>query len=215
MDASKDIRDLLKRHKSFLKFQNVAHPKFLILFSGIPASGKTYSAKILEEQYEALRINSDDLRKLIMAQGKKYPRLREETFREQLLVDYLMYLIENAPLKNKRMILDSGIERKYDRIAKAARKHGYKTFIIKIICSKKVASKRARKRMEGTDAHFNKNIDRWRVEFNRFSRLKREDITIRNDTDKELDLRRAFEKLDAILGKNSVNPKYMSNKHKL
>ena len=49
--------------KHILQF--VPNKKLLICFVGIPGSGKTYLAKIIEKKFKGIRINSDNLRKVI------------------------------------------------------------------------------------------------------------------------------------------------------
>jgi len=44
-----------------LKNKNIKNKKLAICFSGVPGSGKTSIAKIIEDKYKAVRINKDEI----------------------------------------------------------------------------------------------------------------------------------------------------------
>ena len=50
---------------SKLKNTNIYHSPFIITFSGVPGCGKSSLAKIIEDKYNAVRINNDLIRDII------------------------------------------------------------------------------------------------------------------------------------------------------
>lgn len=172
------LNKILIEHKKKLQNLSFKNKKRIICFSGIPGSGKTYLSKELEKKYCGIRIDSDEVRKIIA-------RLRFKD-KEKLLFSYLSWLIENFPFDNKLIILDSSVDRKYDKIKKIAVEHGFKLFLISIKASKRTAEKRVFKRNKGIDKHFYENIGRWIDENRRFNEQHDADIMIYKIGKKEL-----------------------------
>lgn len=92
-----------------LKNRSTSHNRFIITFSGVPGTGKTTIAKILEKRYSAVKINNDAIRKIIVE--NHLTTSEEET--EQLLQEYNFNLISKIPFRNKRLILDKSMDRRY------------------------------------------------------------------------------------------------------
>lgn len=172
-----------------LKNRSVAHKKLVICFSGFSGTGKTYIAKILEKRYKAVRIRNDDIREIII--GMKIKNIDETTY------SYLEWLLKNWKFKNKLIILDSGIDRRYLKITPLFKKNKYPVFIIRLKTSKRTAYKRSFDRNKGKDKHFIENIDRWIKEWEDFGKKVKSDIVI--DNDKKLDLKELFKILDKKL----------------
>jgi len=148
-------------HKKQLKDLLVRNKKLIVCFSGIPGSGKTYISKILEKRYKAIRINNDNIRKIIkkLVTGNSEVKTQQ---RQEILQNYLIWFIQNHKYKNKLIILDSSIDRKYNLINKIASKNNFKVFTIQIKLNKKQAVKRAIKRSGGKeDLNYIGNIRRW------------------------------------------------------
>ena len=103
-------------------------------------------------------------------------------------------------LKNGLIILDSGIDRKYDQISTIAKMEGFKMIIIRIKVNRKVAEKRATKRNGGKDVHFMKNISRWIFENEKFNNKAKAHAVINNNT--KISSKNLSRKISPILGKN-------------
>ena len=191
---------IYKLHKKKLKYLSVPHKKLLICFSGIPGSGKTHIAKILEEKYKGVRINNDNIRKIIseLISEKTAKDTKEaEKKRENILDKYLIWLLENNLFNNGLIILDSSIDRKYKEIFLIAKENRFDLFVVRIIVSREIAEKRAIERHGGTDVHFVSNINRWIKENEEFNYKVKTGITIWNNT--VLNLNSLFEKLEKLL----------------
>ena len=75
------FREIYKKHSRFLKNRKVRRNKKLIIcFSGIPGSGKTVLAKILEKRYRGVRINSHRIGKIMQAIGNKIKKLGRKVY---------------------------------------------------------------------------------------------------------------------------------------
>ncbi len=182
---------IYKKHFKHLKNKNISNnKKAVICFSGIPGAGKTYIAKILEKRYKGVRIRSDDIREIV-----KKLKLKE---REKLTHLYLEWLFRNYPFRNKLIILDKSIDRKYKETFKAFKERGYKIFVIRIKASRKVSEERVKKKLGGKlDKNYIDNIERWIKEWEESGKKVKPDILIQND--KNLDLKPLFEKLDRLV----------------
>jgi len=196
MDLLKEIYLLHKKQLNHLSKKN---KKVLICLSGIPCTGKTFIAKILEKKYGAVRLSSDNLRNLLQKLGKKHPRLLKEKTREEILEKYLVSLIQKPPFKNSLIILDRGIDRNYPSISSLAKKYNYDLFIIRVLASRKIAEKGVRKKLGNPDDNFISSIDRWVKEYKTFGKKQKHNITIKNDLNKNPNLSLLFKALDKII----------------
>ena len=183
------IQKVHKKYIDKLKYLNVPHKKLVICFSGFAGSGKTYIAKIIEKEYKAVRIRSDDIRKIVI--DMKIKEIDDVTY------GYIEWLCKNWKFKNKLIILDMGIDRKYKETFKIFRKKKYKIFIIRLNVSKKTAYERVFERNKGNIKHFNSEINRWICEWKDCGKNINPNIVI--NTDKELRLDSLFGKLDKFV----------------
>ncbi|MEK6842580.1 MAG: AAA family ATPase [Nanoarchaeota archaeon] len=173
-----------------LKNIGVHHKKLLICFSGIPGSGKTHIAKIIEKKYFGVRIRSDDIRNIIKKLKNKEKNVNKITYK------YLDWLFKNYSFKNKLIILDKSIDRKYKETFSIFRKKRYKIFIIRIKTSKKISKERVSKLGKLNENYIN-NIERWLYEWKGFEENVKSDIIIKNENN--LNLKPLFFKLDKLI----------------
>ena len=185
-------REILAEHKKILRNTDVENPtRLAICFAGIPCSGKTTIAKKLEQRYNAVRINSEDLGKVVKRTVGELPD------GNSVQNDYQLHLLENWPFVNPVVIIDSGIERKYEKILEASRGHGLDLFVIRLDAYEDILRERIQKREgENAPAHF-RSFDRWKREFDSFKNSVEVDFVL--DTNGELDLEELYELLDKRL----------------
>lgn len=193
------LKKIFKKHKPKLKHLNIEHKKLIICFSGIPGTGKTYISKILEKRYKAVRIRSDQIRKIIKKLGNKTPKLLDEDYKEKILRKYLLDLLRKHPFRNNLIILDSGIDREYPKIFLLAKEHGFQLFIIRIKANRRTATKGVIKKLGKLDDNFINSIDRWVLEYKAFGKLVTPNIKIRNKINRPLETKKIFKKLDKII----------------
>ncbi|MFH1607899.1 MAG: AAA family ATPase [archaeon] len=186
------MKQIYQKHIRKLKNLNVSYKSLVICFSGIPGSGKTYVAKILEKKYKGVRIRNDDIREIVTKLDKKLD-LDEVTYA------YDKWFFENYKFKNKLIILDSGIDRKYDDIFPLLKKKGYRIFIIRLKVSEKVYERRIKDKLGKLDGNYINRINDWKRQYKEFGRKVKFDIIIENEKYEELDLEVLFGKLDEVV----------------
>jgi adenylate kinase family enzyme len=189
----RDIEKIYEKHIKELKNLRAGEKKLIICFSGIPGSGKTFVAKILEKKYKGVRISSDNIRKII--DWLKIVKNKED--KEKILRQYLINFLKNYKFSNKLIILDSSIDRKYKEIFKVAREKRIKIFIVKITASKKGIILRLKKN-KGRLKGFLGNFDRWEKDYNNFNKRVKADFVLDISTLKS-DLEQLFVKLNNAL----------------
>ena len=200
MKDSLTKKDIYKEHIKILKNLNIPHKKLIIFFAGIPGSGKTHIAKILERRYKAARVNNDELRRVMRKlYKKKYKKVPASI--DACLYDYVNWFIKNYNFPNKLIIADRGIERKYKEAFLLAKRLGYKIFVISVrVFSRKLLEKRVKKKLRGRlDRNFIENIDRWIKENKEFNKNIKPDIVIDNNIDNQLNLDKLIKKLDVLI----------------
>lgn len=192
---NKLIRNLYKLNLKKLKNKGILHEKIIICFSGIPSSGKSSIAKILEEKYKGIRIDNNPVRKyFINLRGQDSFKYADEV--DAFVKEYLDYFLEKYNFPNKFFILDSSIDRKYNRIKEFADKNGFRMFVIRIDLPKRIAQKRAFERKGGVDPWFLKNIGRWMKEYKQFNTNHKPDVII--NTERKPNLNSLFKKIDSL-----------------
>ncbi|MCH7567860.1 MAG: AAA family ATPase [Nanoarchaeota archaeon] len=193
----KDIFEkIYKKHSRFLKHKKVrSNKKLIICFSGIPGSGKTSLAKILEKRYKGVRINSHRIGEIMQELVSKGV-INENIAGRKLQVDYQIWLLEAHLFTNNLIILDSGIDRKYNEVFEIARRKGYEIFIIRLNVSEKNLRKRILIRNKENARNYFKSFNKWKREFKEFGKKVNSNIILENEG--EVDLVLLFKKLDRL-----------------
>jgi len=187
---------IYKKHLTKLKNIEIPHKKLVVCFSAVPGSGKTHIARILEKRYKAVRINNDDIRKIIKVLVKKNKNLAKED-RQTLLLEYLLYLIKNFSFANKLIILDSSIDRKYKMLIPVLKKNDFRFFVIRLGVSTNVLKKRISFRAKKAPKHFKEKSEDWFKDYEDCRKSLRADIIIKNEG--WTDLSNLFSILDRII----------------
>ncbi len=169
-EISKELKHVLEENKPII-----------ICFAGIPCSGKTRLAKKIEEKYKGVRISNDNIRKVLG------DFIQEKEKHEKVLREFLINLLKDYPFKNRFIILDSGIERKFDEVKKVADAAGLKMFVIQVIAPKEEILKRIKKKDPERFEKHPEDIKRWFKEYKEFNKNHKSDFVFRTDDDlKEL-----------------------------
>ena len=170
-----NFKKIFEVHKKQLKNISVPHKKLAICFAGIPGSGKTHLVKLIEEKYFGVRINSDELRKIILNISSD----KDDAERQEILQQYLKWFLTNCNSKNGLLILDSGIERKYKWVFPLLKQKKYRIFVISFDISRDYAEKNVIKKLGKLDKNFIENIDRWIKEYKEFSKYHKSDVVLK------------------------------------
>jgi thymidylate kinase len=205
-DLFKIIR---QKQKSHLKNTNLGkNSKLMIVFSGVPGSGKTYLSKILEKKYQAVRMRSDTIREIINKFPEEYfkqieidlekvfnikdkSKLKEYLYddlsmkKETVIAKYVDNFLVNYSYKNTMLVYDGSIDRKYDRVKQISERIGFKLFLIKLPLNKKMIRQRIINRGEGDMTSFDTNLPRWEKDYTNLNKKTRADFEF-NDNLEEL-----------------------------
>ncbi len=174
---------IFSEHKETIKYFDVPNStKLVIAFSGVPGSGKTTLAKILEEKFKGIRINNDLIRNII----RKEAEITELIQIQKLLVEYAKFMRPRLVKSlNKLIILDWNINRSYDLISNYYESRGYKLFIIKMDISKEVIVKRIKERNSENPDPFLERLDEWIKDSVSFASKRNADFIIKEDNEEE------------------------------
>lgn len=197
MDKEQILKHIYAIHSKNLKnLEELNNFKIILFFSGIPGSGKTTLAKEIEERYNGIRLNNDDIRDIIV--DALHLNIESEEV-HKLTKEYSLYLTNKlSNVKNGLIILDSSIDRSFEQIKKWADKNSYKLFVIKLDISKEEIINRINLR-QGKDAHiYLDNLDRWWNDYVEFNKLYRADFIYHS----EKDLNNLFEVLEPLVLKS-------------
>ena len=152
--------------------------KLMVCFAGIPGSGKTFLAKKIEEEFKGVRISNDNLRKIV-----EKNIIKDEKQRDELVREFVFELLKGWPFKNELIILDSGIERKYEDTKKIANEKHWKMFIIKMVVPKDVIIERIKKKDKERFEKRPEDIKRWFIEFENFNKKVKADFVFKCNFD--------------------------------
>lgn len=192
MDKKVLFKKIYREHIKQVKNLSVPHGKLIICFSGVPGSGKTYVAKILEERYSGVRIRNDDVREIVS-------KLEKTLDVDQVTYEYFGWFIENYDSENRLLILDSGIERRYQELFPLFEEKGYEIFIIRLNVPEEVYEQRIINKLGKLDQNYVDRIDDWKRQYREFGERVKSNIIIDNKKDNELNLESLFKKLDKLV----------------
>ncbi len=171
-------------HKKHLaSYKNLKHPhtKTLICFAGVPGSGKTTIAKQLSKKYDAVRIDVDGLAQIILKKTKHLHGIYAPQERKLLLKMYLLWFFETYTHKNKMIILDCSVDRKYLEVWALAHQLGYPLFVIDIDVSKEQLLRHYWKRNKRAIFRYLSRLPQWRNDHDVFLHRWHPDFVITND----------------------------------
>jgi len=169
-----------------LSNRDVPQSKALIVFSGIPASGKTTLARKLEKDLNAQYVHHDSLRKIIAADGddpKQYSMIPISRI-------VITTILNNDA--NKRIILDASIDRSWDVFFKDKKEFGInKSVIIRLNTPYDVIKQRQLQRDGKISLHF----DEFAAQFEACQREVKADVELDDNYDYKLVLKTVDELL--------------------
>ena len=183
-----------KHYLPLLKYKNKNNPNLVILFSGVPGSGKTYTAKILEKKYKAIRINKDEIGKILLKL-----KITDKTMNKETISDkYIYELLKKWPFKNKLIIIDKSIDRVYPNLLKLLKQNKFQTFIIRLNTSRSLAIKRIKLRKPNNLDEWLLKIDEWFNDFKKSGKHLKPKVILTNKYSKNLELKKLYKKLSVI-----------------
>ena len=130
----------------------------LIIFSGLPATGKTTIAREVAKKTGAVIIRTDVIRKELFAVPKYTEEEKEQVYNEMFL------RAEKVLTKGQTVILDANfyLQSLRNRARDVARKFEKKFFIVECMLDEKKVLERMNARSSGSDASDANSIDVYR-----------------------------------------------------
>jgi predicted kinase len=187
-----NIGKLTKDYFDALTNKTQQRPKYIILFSGVPGSGKSHIAKAIAKDLKAIRISNDDIRDWIVAVQPNIDPAKREKFKLQIATKLLDHL---KSAHNGLVVFDVSCDRPggYEFYANWAERHGYKVLLLRIDVPRELIEQRIRAR--GNEGYRTVDrslalLDTWWGQWEAFGKRLSPDMTITPDT-----------KLDAIIEK--------------
>lgn len=166
---------LIAKYIANWDFDKFRDGKVLITFSAIPGAGKTTIAKQLQARYNLARINKDELHDIMVTMS--------EAHNEELLKAAVQKLTQMLSEKEKVILNDASVDRKYDEVEAWADKTGYKVFLIQIEVPIDVLIHRIKERNKENAADYLKEMDRWVSEHEQFIQNHKCDFIFREGSD--------------------------------
>ena len=160
------LGDIYKVHKNELSNLDVAHPKVMICMAGAPGSGKSHLAGYLSERYQGIVLSNDRVRRIIEGLNPNLSVAQTQP----IVQDYLAYFldkIQDSP--NGLLILDSAIDRKYQKVFEEADRRGYKKLVIDFDVPKADLGAAIRAKKPNSE-DFMIHLDRWIDEHEHFKK---------------------------------------------
>ena len=161
----------------------------VITFAGVPCSGKSTVSREIEKRYGGVRINFDEVMETISK--KNLVKNLEQS--EQIKSLFAYTLLKNPPFKNKLVILDGSIDRRYETLFKICNENKWDYLIIQLEISKKEATRRINERNPDNLDNWLPRVDKWFKEHEKFKENIKSDILMNGE---DLDFEFLFEKLD-------------------
>lgn len=157
--------------KKYLRFPEKPKKKLLLIFVGIPGSGKTTAAKCLEKE-GLVRVSTDEIKKYLISLDKKFS-IKDLFYIQNLIFQKLIR-------KGIGIISDSNSDKTIYRIKliNLARKHKYKYKIVYLRVSKDNSLRRIVNRNKSEDK---KKVSKWIDGFIMEMQIPREKIIINAD----------------------------------
>ena len=182
MPADQLTNEVVRDYLAALPHVNIPHAKCLILFSGVPGSGKSTVAITLEKELSGIRISNDQIRDRISARDPVIaPKVREDV-KLAVVTELLKQL---ATMPNGLVIVDASCDRGYDYYASWAQEHGYRIYILRMVIPRETIEQRIKQRgNEGYRVVVDElaSLDGWRKQWEAFGTKHKADLLVTENT---------------------------------
>ncbi|HEU4966104.1 MAG TPA: HAD-IA family hydrolase [Candidatus Saccharimonadales bacterium] len=168
-----------------LSHKDVRQPRCLVIFSGVPGSGKTTVACALEERLGVVCLSNDEVRRRIVAAD---PDIRREDQEHAKFIISNKVLDKLAEETQNVIVLDASCDRGYDEYATWAEKHEYRIVLVRLEIPREVIVRRLEKRLAENDEPVIKRsgwfekIGLWWQQWEAFGEEHKADVTIDDKT---------------------------------
>lgn len=175
------VKEVADSYYDVLANRNTVNPRYLVLFSGVPGSGKSTIARAITDELRGVLVSNDDIRDLIV-------RIAPTTTatREKVKLDVVTALLERLPtIPNGLVVNDASVDRGYDYYADWAQKYGYRIIVFRMDMPRSVIEQRIQGR--GDTGYRNAsdslaNLDNWWEQWEEFGKTCKPTMTITENT---------------------------------
>lgn len=164
-------------------------PKRVILFSGVPGSGKSTIARAIERDLQAVRVSNDEIRDCIVAAAPTIQPVMRERNKFEIGTEVMARLARET---SGLIVVDASCDRGFDEYNGWAKRNGYHVMLLRMEVPRDVIEQRMRK----GDAQKHRNasrsldlLDTWWEQWETFGRRHTPDLIIRPETSIEEVLR--------------------------
>lgn len=182
-------------HKNDIHHLDLSQPKVLVCLAGVPTSGKSKLAQYLQTKYAATVLSNDKIRRYIdkLAPGTNWDD------KQTLVHDYLGYFMQKMQdVSNGLVVLDFGIERKYDEVVGLAKQYNYKLLLINFDITDDTLRERVNNLGERSEA-YKPELARWITEHKAFISSHQSDIELKENSNYD----QVDEQLNMLLNKDT------------
>jgi tRNA uridine 5-carbamoylmethylation protein Kti12 len=116
------IEQIKQIFQSGLRNTEMNQEPFMVLFTGVPFSGKSTVAKVLQHRYSMVRLENDRVRELVMELDVEVEDPRQ----------FVLEFIKDYSEPNQRIVLDASIDRSYERVLNICEENDISYFVIKM-----------------------------------------------------------------------------------
>ena len=163
--------------------------RIVIAFAGVPCSGKSIVSKEIEKRYGGVRINFDDVMRII-SEKSLTKTIRQN---EKMKGLFAYSILRNPPFKNKLLILDRSINREYKNLFNICNENKWDYFVIQLEITKEEAIRRIKERNPDNLSNWLPRVKRWFNDHENFKKEVEADIILNG---KKVDFGNLFDKLD-------------------
>jgi len=172
------ITQVATRYYDSLAHKDSAHDKYLMLFSGVPGSGKSTVAGALERELDGLRFSNDEIRDQIMELAPEIKAATREHIKSEVVSKVMGRLAE---VPNGLIIIDASCDRGYDDYATWAANRNYRIILLRMEVSRDVIERRIVQR--GNQGYRDASrglgaLDTWWRQWEEFGQVHEADLTI-------------------------------------
>lgn len=164
----------------------------VITFAGVPCSGKSTISKEIEKRYGGIRINLDDVMRIISE--KNLVETVEQS--EEMKKLFVYFALKKSQFENKLIILDASIDREYERFFKICKENDWNYLIIQLEIEKREVIERIKKRNPDNLDNWLPRIDKWFKDHEKFKKQIKTDILVEGTNP---NFKILFDKLDKII----------------
>ena len=154
--------------------------------------GKTYIAKLLEEKYQAVRISSDEIRKLVRQIDASLPT-------ESTLEAYWSYFVTHYKAPNQFLILDASIDRRYKLLFPYLEEKKIPYVVIRLQVPHEDVLDRLSMREGENKEKYVKHMAAWKADYEAFQAVYPNSFVVKNDKADQLTLDALYSHIDAFI----------------